>query len=132
MQKIGYVLCIYKNLSFYRNRTTKGKRKRNKKLRFSPNLEPDEYHTNRDGDFLSTSSRKLKSEGDTPDCISEELAQMIADSVITEMQEKSKKQNQNSMPKMYLLKARMILLKCQIDVGSMKKLWLILNESSMS
>ena len=48
-----------------------------------------------DDEFLSTGSRALKSEGDTPDCISEELAQMIADSVKLDMM-KSKLHGQNN------------------------------------
>ena len=59
-----------------------------------------QINNNADGDgaddeFLSTGSRALKSEGDTPDCISEELAQMIADSVKLDMM-KSKLHGQNN------------------------------------
>ena len=62
-------------------------------MRFSPNLKTEEDQINNEGEFLSTGSRVLKSEGDTPDCISEELAQMIADSVKMDMIETAKQKS---------------------------------------
>jgi hypothetical protein len=68
-------------------------------LRFSPNLKDSttadhESSDSVDGD--SSVSRKHKSEGDTPDCISQELAEMIADSVRIDMANTNKAAKKSS------------------------------------